>query len=261
MERIFLVLTIALIILFGTNLHAQKLTLGAKGGITMPGFTGGSAAYPLFSSNSTMIGGDFGIYGEYHLSRAFSISLGVEYSSEGGLNKFQVYPIPSDVLPTGISTYLYSDFNCETKLNYLLLPLLVRDHWKITDKISAYAGIGPFIGILIHATRGFTNSGGIFSDPDKQIPYSSQLLVNSYNGNTPLNSLDLGVKGLIGISYQLTKKEAVFIEAGATRGFTKIQAQASDGSSYNLAKVITIGYAYTFKERYKNRYPGRLGNY
>jgi len=162
-------LTLITLLLLCNNLHAQRITLGVKGGLSIPTISGGTSNNPLFDSNSFKIGGDFGIYGEYNLSATFSYSIGIEYSSQGGLNKFQAYPTPPDWTQYGFGASVYSNFKSEIQLNYLIIPILARQHWRINNKYNIYAGVGPFLGYLLNANRRVT-SGPIYSDQKRTPP-------------------------------------------------------------------------------------------
>jgi len=141
-----------------SNLAAQQVTVGVKGGFSIPNLTAGNTTNPLNTGYSSRFGADYGVYGEYHLSSHFSISVGVEYSSQGGKkDKLQALAVPvemASMLPPN-TTYLYADFKSEAKISYLLVPILGRFSWSISKSapIKIYAAVGPFAGFLLKPTR------------------------------------------------------------------------------------------------------------
>ena len=253
MKKLSFLIVFAGLYLICTTLYGQRITLGAKGGLSFPGLSGGTANNPTYDSNSFKTGEDFGIYGEYHNSAKLSYSIGIEYSSQGGLNRFQAFPTNTTSVQSGIGPYLYSDFKSNMNLNYVLVPLLVRESWNINRKFRFYAGAGPFIGLLLNANRTIS-SGNIYEDQKKTI----QVTIppgSLYNTDIQkLNAYNLGLNGLLGLSFKLNKEEAIFIEAGANYAFLPIQQSSVNGASKPYSETITVGYALTFKEHYKNRY-------
>jgi len=253
MKKITFLVLFAGLHLICTTLYAQRITLGVKGGVSFPGLSGGKTDNPTFDSNSFKVGGDFGVFGEYHVSAKLSYSLGVEYSSQGGLNRFQAFPINTTLVQSGIGSYLYSDFKSNMNLNYVLVPLLIRQSWKMNNKFRLYAGAGPFIGILLNANRTIS-SGLIYENQNKTIPVSIPLQTLDASGTQKLNAYNVGLNGILGLSCKLNKKEAIFIEMGADYAFLPIQNNSVNGVSRPFSETITVGYAFTFKEHYKNRY-------
>jgi hypothetical protein len=249
---LFLAFT-ALSVLCG-NISAQKITIGAKGGFSIPNLTDGSSGTPLSSGYSSSLGADYGIYGEYHVSSLFSISLGAEYSSQGG-QKNGIQAVSSPALAAYAAyfgtDYLYADFNNESKLNYLLIPVLARFSVNLSKTIplKAYIAAGPFAGFLLNAHQVTSGTSDVFTDDTGD---ASSLAFSGipFNANTnikdQLRTFNFGIEGLIGISYSLTPKHAVFIEGGGNYGFIPIQKDATDGKNCTGAGVVTLGYAYTF---------------
>jgi len=253
MKKIPFLIIFVVLYLFCNTLEAQKLTLGSKAGLSFPWLTGGTSNNPTFDSNSFKSGGEFGIYGEFHLSEKLSYSMGIEYSLQGGLNKFQAYPTPSSLVTTGFGPYLYSDFKSEINLNYLLVPILIRQSWKINQKYRIYAGAGPLFGLLLNANRTIT-SGSIYLDKEKTDLTSITLQTLESTGTQKLNAYNVGLNGILGLSCKLNSKEAIFIEIGAANTFLPMQENSSNGKSQTFSEMVTVGYAFTYKQHYKNRY-------
>ena len=131
MNKIPFLIIFVVLILFCSTLDAQRITVGVKGGLCFSGLSGGTSNNPTFDSNSFKLGGELGIYGEYHISEKLSYSLGIEYSLQGGLNKFKAFPVPASLVQPGLGPYLYSDFKSDINLNYLSVPVLARQLAKL----------------------------------------------------------------------------------------------------------------------------------
>jgi len=253
MKNNLLLIFVTVIFLSGNALYGQRITLGAKGGLSFPGLSGGKASNPTYDSNSFKTGEDFGVYGEYHVSSKLSFSLGIEYSSQGGLNKFQAFPTPASLVQTGNGPYYYSDFKSDMNLNYLMFPFLIRESWYLKRKFCFYAGVGPVIGLLLNANRTIS-SGTIYEDQSRNTVAAIALQSLDSTGTQKLNSNNIGLNGLLGLSCKLNKKEVLFIEIGANYAFLPIQQSSVYGASRPFSETITVGYAFTFKQHYKNRY-------
>ena len=271
MKKNALLLTFAALFILSSTLYSQQITIGAKGGLSIPNLTGGnSSVNPLNDGYSSRLGADGGIYGEYHVTRPFSISVGLEYSSQGGLkNKFQAYPTPATVAPLfapyPAPTYLYADFKSEAKMDYMLIPVLARYTWKINKKspVKIYAALGPFAGFLLDAKQ-VTSGSSTISMMNTDGKTFTKLVIPP--GTTPqpvsfaattniknqLYTFNAGLNGFVGISYRLNKKSVIFIEGGGNYGFLTIQKGTANGKNYTGAGVVTFGYAYTIpgKHRY-----------
>jgi len=255
MKKNALLLTIAVLLILISNLYSQQITIGAKGGLSIPNLTGGSSQNPLNEGYSSRMGGDGGIYGEYHMTKSFSISLGIEYSSQGGQKKgLQAFPVPTQFAAYVSSPYLYANFKSEAKMDYMLIPVLARYIWKISKKspFRIYAAFGPFAGFLLDARQVTTGSSALFMDAQGQQQIApSQSFDNTTNIKSDLYKFNAGINGFVGISYRLNKKSTVFIEGGGNYGFMSIQKGTANGKNYTGAGVVTVGYAYTLPGKHK----------
>lgn len=246
---LFLAFT-ALSVLCG-NISAQKITIGINGGLSVPNLTDGNSGTPLSSGYSSRLGADYGIYVEYHVSSLFSISLGAEYSSQGGQkNGMQAVSIPALTTYDG-SDYQYADFKSEAKLNYLLIPVLARFSVSLSKTIplKAYIAAGPFAGFLLNAHQVTSGTSDVYYTDDNgylDLVYSGMPFNANTNIKDQLRTFNFGIEGFIGVSYSLTPKHSIFIQGGGNYGFIPIQKDATDGKNCTGAGVVTLGYAYTF---------------
>ena len=267
MKKNALLFTFSALFILSSNLYSQQITIGAKGGLSIPNLTGGSSQNPLNEGYSSRMGADGGIYGEYHISKPFSISIGLEYSSQGGQkNKFQAYPTPAEIAPLfgpSAPAYLYANFKSEAKMDYMLIPVLARYTWRINKKspLRIYAAVGPFAGFLLDAKQvtsgsskiSMMNQDGTFTE--LVIPPATSPTPVSFNNTTNIKSdlytFNAGINGFVGISYRVNKTSAVFIEGGGNYGFMPIQKGSANGKNYTGAGVVTVGYAYTLPGKHK----------
>jgi len=202
------------------------------------------------------MGADGGIYGEYHVTKPFSISVGLEYSSQGGKKSgLQAFPTPTADAAFVSSPYLYADFKNTAKYDYVLIPILARYTWKISKKspFRIYGALGPFAGLLLDAKQVTSGNSIIYFDSagTQPLPAGSQPFNATTNIKNDLNSFNVGIEGFVGISYRLNKKSTVFIEGGGNYGFMSIQKGTANGKNYTGAGVVTIGYAYTIPGKHK----------
>jgi len=267
MKKNALQLTFVALILLCGNVKSQEITLGAKGGFSIPNLTGGSSDNPLNTGYSSRLGADGAIYGEYHVNKKFSVSVGIEYSSQGGKkDKFQAYPTPAEVAPlfapNPAPTYLYANFKSEAKMDYLLVPILAKYNWRLGKKspVRIYAAFGPFAGYLIDAKQITSGSSTIsMMNPDGKtytgliIPPATTAVAQSFNQTTNIRSqlytFNLGIEGFAGVSYNIDRSNAFFIEGGGNYGFMSIQKGTANGKNYTGAGVLTFGYSHTFVKK------------
>jgi Outer membrane protein beta-barrel domain len=240
------------LLILGEPTFAQKITIGAKGGFSIPNLTGGSTDNPLNTGYSSRLANDGGVYGEYHVNKKFAVSVGLEYSSQGGLkNGLQAFPNPIT-----IPTYLYANFKNEAKLNYLLVPLLAKYSWRLNKKspVRIYAALGPFAGMLLNAKQITIGTSATFLNSDGTVQIFAP---QSFDGSTSIKSqlytFNAGVEGFVGISYSFTKSHALFIEGGGNYGFLSIQKGTANGKNYTGAGVLNFGYAFTLPNKYGQR--------
>src|ERR1700761_8645878 len=112
----FAFLSLSLFI-FGTTASYAQWELGARGGISIPNLSApGSESNPLNTGYSSRMGPDFGVSGEYHISKLFSLEARIEYSSQGGKKDgFQALTPPDPLVQymesqhMTVPTYLYAN--------------------------------------------------------------------------------------------------------------------------------------------------------
>ena len=232
---------------------AQKFSLGARGGISIPNLSaGGSQQNPLNTGYSSRLGADAGIFAERKFVSSFSIEVMLEYSSQGGKKDgMQAFPTPAEMaamFPQGQAPqYLYANYKSEAKLNYLLIPVLAKFTRKIARNapLSIYVDAGPFAGFLLSAHQVTSGSSYVYLDKEGQQPISPS--PQSFDGNKDikdqLNTFNFGVSGNVGLAYTVHRSR-IFIEGGGNYGFLNIQKGTKNGKNNTGAATADIGYSF-----------------
>lgn len=146
--------------------------IGARGGLTIPQISPAGKKTPLSEGYKSRMAWGAGAFADFRFTPAFSLQIGVEYSSQGG-KKDGSQAIPSsemiapmmsrmesgladiaaqmasagNVLGAGqvgqfgaalaplagqMPQYLYADFESEAKFNYLMVPVQVKWGWNLS---------------------------------------------------------------------------------------------------------------------------------
>lgn len=254
MKKSVIILMVISLLGFTFSLSAQNFTIGVKGGLNIPNLTGGDTQHPLSSGYESRFGATYGGYGEYHMTKHFSVSIGAEYSSQGGVkDKIQAF-VPGDLAPFAAMfgvEYLYADYKSEAKMNYLLVPIMARFNWNLFKSfpLKVYAAVGPFAGFMLNAHQYTSGSSLIYADEAKTIPLPLPAPI-PFDATTDikddLHKFNVGINCLVGFSYTLSQKSSIFVEGGGNYGFISIQKDAANGQSYTGAGTVNFGYAHTF---------------
>jgi hypothetical protein len=239
------------------KVNAQDVSLGIRGGISIPNLTAGSGNQnPLNTGYSSRSGPDFGIFAEFKASDWFSIQPTLEYSSQGGKKDgLQAFPTPAAFAaqyPAGEApAYLYANYNSTAKLNYLMLPVLAKFWWNFkSSPFKVYIDAGPFLGYLLSANQVTSGTSDFYTDPQgkmpvetQQGPLPAQSFNNTQNIKDQLHDFNVGIEGNVGIAYKL-RKSYIFIEGGGNYGFLNIQKGTANGKNNTGAGTAFIGYAF-----------------
>jgi hypothetical protein len=233
---------------------AGQIQVGVHGGLSIPNIRG--EGDNEFSRGYTSRKGPFfGLFAEFRLTRRFSLRAEVNYASQGGKwDGLQpvIIDLPGLVLPPGV--ILYADFNNESILDYLEVPVLAELTWGQMPRF--FINAGPYVGLLVRAK---TITGGMstiyFDDsrtplllpPDYQPlpPFSFEAETDS---KKDINDLSAGIAGGIGLAIPAGPGELV-LGVRFSLGLTNIQVDVeSYGKNRTGAVVMTVGYAYTVKQ-------------
>jgi len=279
MNRIRFILFLSGLMAFSSISDAQKFTLGVKGGLNFTSFTeykGGTT--PMNEGYNSRLTNNISVYGEYHFNNLLSLSLGVEYSGQGGQRSgwqpFSLFEagyilfLKYDAQWTSsynsnlTSEYCYANFKRIIDIKYFLFPLLARVNFQLGKKLpfSIYGVVGPFIGFLHSANQITRGSSNIYIDaagtteltyngsPVGTISFDNLLnedLASKAN-SLKLNAFNYGIEGFVGLSYRFFSAHSVFIEVGGNFGFIPLQKANGYGCNNIGTKTLNVGYAYTF---------------
>jgi hypothetical protein len=250
MREHIVMLTLVALFFPGNTLYAQKLTVGFKGGLSVPNLTTGGSETPLNAGYSSNIRAGGGMYGEYHINRKFSISVGAEYSTQGGvMEKFET--LTNDALSPAT---IYSDYKFETKLDYILVPVLARYSWQKNkrSRMKVHAAIGPFAGYLLKAND-VRSYFATYEDEARTLLIDEVYSSEKVDIKDVLYTFNVGIEGLAGLSYSLNKKHALFIEGGINYGFLSINRVEAAGKNFTGAAFVNLGYTYTLQKQRSGR--------
>jgi hypothetical protein len=232
--------------------QADQVQVGVHGGLSIPNIRDGDNE---FSRGYTSRKGPFiGLSVEFRLQPHFYLRAEVNYASQGGQwNGRQpvIIDLPGLAVPPGM--VLYADFDNETILDYLEVPVLAGLTWG--EKPRFFINAGPYVGFLVRAKTITGGMSTLYLDdsgtpllvpPDYQPlpPFSFDATTDS---KSDINDLSAGIAGGVGLALPTGPGELVF-SVRFSLGLTNIQADVEAyGKNHTGAVVLTIGYAYTLK--------------
>jgi hypothetical protein len=233
----------------------QSISIGAKGGISIPNLTSGGSNNPLNKGYKSGLGPNAAIFGEYGFSDLFSLELSLEYSAQGGnKNGKQALPVTPDIAaffaPNPAPPYLWTNFDAQAKLDYLMVPLLAKFGFDLghQSNFRLYASAGPFAGFLLGAKTITKGSSNIYADEAETIPLLTgpTSFDSTMDIKSELHSFNWGVEVNIGLAYHFDQ-HCIFLEGGGNYGFIPIQKDKANGQNNAGAATVRIGYAYTLR--------------
>ncbi|MCO6496801.1 MAG: PorT family protein [Chitinophagaceae bacterium] len=250
----FQFLPILFICLFGYFVSpAQLTTMGIRGGVSIPNLTAGASQQnPLNTGFSSRFGGDAAVFVDFGITPVFSIRPMLQYSAQGGKkNGLQAFPTPQEYagfFPGTPPLYLYANFKNESKLNYLLLPVLANFGWSLSDgsSLKFYVNAGPFAGILITGKQVTSGSSPIYADDKGMMPLipTNQPFDKDNDIKDQLHKFNAGAEANIGFSYKTGSTNRIFIEGGFNYGFVNIQKGTANGKNHAGAGTLALGYSW-----------------
>ncbi len=210
----------------GASFTAQaQFEAGIAGGISIPNLTtAGSQNNPLNSGYSSRLGPEFGLTGEYSVSKLFSLEGKIVYSSQGGKkNGLQAFTPP---------------------------PVLAKLGWgpRPQAHLRFSVAAGPFVGFLLTAKQVTKGNSDIHMDPAGQqtLPVGSQSFDKTTDIKDQLHTANFGVDGNIGLAYVMgnSRVSKIFVEAGGNYGFVNIQKGSANGKNNTGAATLLLGYTH-----------------
>lgn len=234
---------------------SQEWALGARAGLSIPNLTGGGGN-ELSSGYKSAFGANAAIFAEFKFSKLFSLQPQIEYSAEGGVkNGYQAFPNPSAAQPMQ-PTYLYADFKNQSKIDYLLIPVLAKLGWNLGNSPwRFYFNAGPYLGFLLSAHQVVSNGGMIYVQnpqaPGGRIATGATLPSSTKDNDNikdKLNSINYGFEANFGFAYR-TGPHSIFVEGGGNYGLLKVQKSAANGQNNLGAGTVVFGYSHWFGNR------------
>jgi hypothetical protein len=243
-----------LILLFGmtqAELRAQPLSIGIRGGINVPDIKGGGT--PQSEGYTSRLAPTVGIFLRYDLASRFALQGELMYSGQGGKrNGMQIIfaeTLAGLPVPPGIG--LYAEFNNETILNYLEMPVLAC--YSLTGNESGFnisVNAGPYVGILLNATVVTEGVSTIYLDEAGSMPLQiggvllpPQDFSNEADVADNLNKVNVGITG--GVGFDVSSGRNQFrIDVRGAYGFIPIQADENDGTNRTGTFTMTVGYGF-----------------
>ncbi len=226
-----------------------EVKIGAHGGLSIPNlrsdennvFTRG------FASRQGLF---FGLAADIGLASRFSLAVGLNYTSQGGL-RTGMQPITMELppdLPIPPGTILYADFRNETVLDYVEIPVMAR--LTFGDKVRFFVEAGPYVGYLVRARALTEGTSAFYFDEDGNqpiiIPPATDPAVFDLGADTDvkdsLKNMNIGLAGGGGLLCPFGPGDLI-LEASFQLGLTTIQKNPeTDGKSQTGAVVISLGY-------------------
>jgi hypothetical protein len=241
-----------------SNGISQNFKLGIKGGLSFPNLAS-SGGSDVSEGYKTISGPDVGLIVEYRIAKNLFLESGLEFSTQGGQKSgLQTIPASPDLaryFPPGSNVqFLYANFASAVKLQYLMLPVLIKytmdmddaGHWRL------YWDGGVFGGLLITANASAKGTSRVYYDKGETSQVSSVAVQFDSTGNikNQLNNANFGIQGNVGGLYHINSI-SYFIEAGGNYGFINLQKNSKNGNNYTGALIFRIGLLYDLESKKK----------
>lgn len=229
----------------------SKFELGAFGGLNTPRLTGGGGN-PLSEGWSSRSGAAFGLILNWNTGTHFGWRADVLYSSEGGQSNGMQALDGSSINPqVPAGTYFYANYDNESILNYLEIPVMAKYALNLGKSSKLYVDFGPYLGFLLNATQKTSGSSIVYADasgtqPVTVDPQTGQPYPVPFDADTDItndiNSVNFGLTGGIGIEQGVGFGQ-IFLDFRGAYGLTPIQKDAKNGESHNGNLLVALGYS------------------
>ena len=174
--------------LFSLCGYSQTVSLGIRGGLSIPNIVAGGDN-PLSKGYSSRIAEDGGLFAELGINNYVAFRLGVEYSGQGG-KRNGIQAMPSEQMMAGIAAgvgggnmpgmdvilgqmassmpeIFYVDVKNTADFDYLMIPLSVQLGTNASKRWRVYANAGPFVSFLLHGKQTTKGRSKIYMDAGK----------------------------------------------------------------------------------------------
>ena len=213
---------------------------------------------------------DWGLIIEFPISEQFSVQPEINFTMRGG-KRSGLQPLTNNELSDQLNQFLpligkplitnenplYADFDNESDLNYLEIPVLAKYGWG--SDIRFYLEAGPYLGFLLSSTQHTNGTSQFYFDsqgqdpviipnPVAEIPPFVQLPPQSIDAKTDtkdsLKSTNIG--GIIGIGVikKIGNRSELYLDSRASYSFNHIQKNVTYGKSNIGGVIFSVGYTY-----------------
>lgn len=275
MKKNSIIHIVTFIFLFSTQINNAQtqeskspIKIGAKIGFSLGKLS--NATSNIYTQDYESIGGiDWGFTIEFPGTERISIQTEINFTHRGG-KRTGLQPVSGNELSDQLNLFLpflgmplitdenplYANFENESDLNYLEMPVLVKFGWG--SDFRFYTEVGPYLGILLNATQHTRGSSQFYFDSQA----TNAIFVPNPSGQPPFielpaQSLDVDTKikddlrtvnfgGIVGIGIIKSTGEnsEIFLDARASYSFGAIQFNEVFGKSHIGGIIFSIGYAY-----------------
>lgn len=246
-SRIFklLIFFFLAILLCFSLLEAGEVGLNLHGGLSLPNLKGGTNE--LSQGYTSRKAPFFGLGLDFKLNPSAFLKMELNYSSQRG-QRNGLQPLAPDQLsglpvPPGVT--LYADFQNETILDYLEVPVLIGLVMGRSSRLWVEAGF--FAGYRVRA-RTITSgtsliyidpAGSIPIDPNLQVPFESETDVSQ-----EINRWNYGLSGGLGVMVPAGSGLVLF-GGRLNYGLANIQSHPEiTGKNRSGGFIITLGYMF-----------------
>jgi hypothetical protein len=226
---------------------SQNWDLGIKGGLSLPNLTSAGGASDVSRGYKTISGPDIALFTDYKLSDKFSLEADLEWSTQGGQKTgpqtIPAIPELAQYFPSG-TQYLYASFTSTVRLQYLMLPLMLKYTMSLgkSGAWKLYIDGGVFGGLLITANASASGSSKVYLDKEQTQPLGSYTVNFDSTGDikNQLHQGNFGIEGNLGLLYQFSSI-GIFAEAGGNYGFVDLQKNSQNGINHTGALIFRVG--------------------
>jgi hypothetical protein len=233
----------------GGTAFLSPTRIGLQGGPSMPSLTGGTNEWSR--GYSSRVAPYFGLFADYRLGRDVSIRLEVNYASQGGKRGGR-QPFADDglaamlQLPPG--TTFYADYENETILDYVEIPVMAKMTWG--RRSHFFVDLGPYVGFLLRAKTLTDGWSAVYDGSGVPLPLPGPVPFGDPAGGEKetdskkdINSTNWGIAGGAGLETPLGPGNVV-VNAHFSFGLSNIQRNKMFGENNTGALVMTVGYVF-----------------
>jgi hypothetical protein len=234
-------LSLATLVAAWATVQASPVEFGLHGGLSIPNIHGNTEQSRAYASR---LGPFFGATAGLQLIPHLWLCAEVNYSSQGG-KRNGLQPITGDQasgLPLPPDTPVYANFNSETILDYIEVPVFLK--LMTGGRYRAYLEAGPYIGFRVRSVTDTSGSSLIFLDSAGTMPVTADPV--DFTAHTDISSdvhdLNAGFTG--GAGAEMTAGPgSVVLGLRFTLGLANIQPNPEvNGKNHTGALVILAGY-------------------